>query len=126
MKRLLAAAVLVVLAACACSVIRYESRQTAGREVYYEGRLSSRIERPLSDVQNATIAAYRHFGIGITKAASDQLSGAVSGTLASGDLAETDLSSAFAGETVVSIKIGPEGDRFISLRILREIMRHLQ
>ena len=125
MKKLLAVAAIVVFSACACSVIQYESRQTAGTEVYFRHRLRSRIKKPINEVLHATVAAYRHFGIGITKTTSDQLSGVVEGTLASGARASTDLSSASEGETVVSIKIGSEGDKFISLRILREIKRNL-
>lgn len=125
MKRLLAVVILVALAACACSVIRYETEQTAGSETYYEGRLSSRIHRPIGEVFHAAEGAYRHFGIGVKKAVLDQLSGTVRGSLATGDAAETKLSSAHEGETVVSIKIGSGGDEAISLRILRRIKRDL-
>ena len=124
--KILAAAVLVVFTACACSVIRYETEQTAGSEVYFGGRLSSRIHKPIGEVFHAAIGAYRHFGIAVTKSVSDQLSGVVEGKLSTGDRAETKLSSARAGETVVSIKIGNDGDYAISLRVLKQIKHGLR
>ncbi len=130
MKKLPAALALVTLAvstlaASGCSVIKYESEQTAGSEVYFEERLRSRIDMPLQDVQEATVEAYRHFGVGITKTASDQLSGVVQGILANGKGADTELSSISPMQTEVSIKVG-DGDIYISRRILEEIKRSLK
>ncbi len=124
--KLLAALAILALAASGCSFIKYEREQTTGSAVYYEGRLTSRIERPLDDVQNAALAAYRQFGIVIIKNASDRLSGVVLGGLASGDQADTKLSSISSGETEVSIKVGGDGNIYISHRILKEIKRNLK
>lgn len=128
MKKPLAAPALflfLIFSFSACSVINYERRQTTGSEVWYQGRLSSRIERPLKDVQSAAIAAYDSFGIGITKAANDQLSGVVMGELASGEQAVTEISSISAGQTEISIKIGGDGNEYISHRILEAIKGNL-
>ncbi len=127
-KRLLviAIALCTVLSAAGCSVLNYESNHTTGSEVFWEGKLSSRIQRPIPDVQRATVAAYKGFGIKITKAAVDRISGVVEGELASGEAARTMLSSISRDETEVSIKIGPEGDKYISHRLLVAIKQNLK
>ncbi len=84
------------------------------------------MERPIPDVQRAAVAAYKGFGIKITKAAGDRLSGVVLGELASGQAARTELSSISQDETEVSIKIGDEGDKYISHRLLVAIKQNLK
>ncbi len=118
---ILAAALCTLLPVAGCSVFQFESQQTTGSEVFYEGRLNSRIERPIADVQGAAVAAYKAFGISVTRATSDRLSGVVLGELASGAGADTELSSISDGQTEVSIKVGGDGNRFISHRILEAI-----
>ena len=110
---------------CGCSVIEYENQQTTGSEIYNEGRLNSRIERPIADVQAAVVAAYKDFGVKIKKAASGSLSGVVLGELASGDAANSELSSISAGATELSIKVGEDGNRYISHRLLVAIRENL-
>lgn len=114
-----------IMLASGCSVFKYEHAQTTGSEVFYEGRLNSRIEKPIPDVHNAVVAAYKGFGIKITKSAGDRLSGVVLGELASGDAANTELSSISGGKTEVSIKVGEEGNVYISHRLLAAIRQNL-
>ncbi len=121
----LAAVFSTILFVNGCSVFKYESQQTAGSETFYEGRLDSRIERPISDVRSAAVAAYKNFGIGISKAVNDRLSGVVLGKLASGDAVVTELSSISEGKTEVSIKVGGDGNIYISRRILKAIKENL-
>ena len=114
-----------VILASGCSAMEYERHQTTGSEVYSEGRLSSRIKRPIAVVQGAVVDAYKGFGIKITKASGDRLSGVVQGELASGDAADTKLSSISEEKTSISIKVGSDGNRYISHRLLVAIKNNL-
>ncbi|MDA8388718.1 MAG: DUF3568 family protein [Nitrospiraceae bacterium] len=116
----------VLLVPSACTTIKYESVGAPVKTPEYSfGYLKANLDKPLADVYEATRDAYKDLGIKVVKAKADKLTGAVSGDLASGTTATTDLTALTEKLTAVSIRVGATGNEGFSRRIYDRIEKHL-
>ena len=116
----------VLLVPAACTSIKYESvGAPVNAPEYSFGCLKVNVNKPLSDVYKATRDAYRDLGIKVVKAKADQLTGTVSGDLANGTTATTDLTALTEKLTAVSIRVGATGNQGFSSRIYTQIKKNL-
>lgn len=116
-----------LLVLSACKAVKYESISApVNMPEYSYGYLKINVNQPLPRVYDATRNAYKDLGIKISKAAADKLTGAVSGDLANGETATTDLSALTQKLTAVSIRVGATGNQDFSSRIYARMQKHLK
>lgn len=116
-----------MLVLAACKTVKYESISApVNMPQYSYGYLKVNVNRPLTRVYDAAKGAYKDLGIKIGKATADKLTGVVSGDLANGETATTDLTALTGKLTAVSIRVGAMGNRRFSDRIYARIRKNLK
>ncbi|MDA8325620.1 MAG: DUF3568 family protein [Nitrospiraceae bacterium] len=126
LKYIIGISLILVFLIAGCSSVKYESAGTPSEMPEYSlGYLKANFHKPVSDVYKATRDAYKDLGIAITEARADSLTGLVSGKLANGDTATTDMQALTEKKTAISIRVGTTGDKDFSYILYDKIKKNL-
>ncbi len=122
----LALAAFLFFLVAGCATVKYESGGTPSEMPEYSlGYLKANFHKPLPDVYKAALAAYKDLGIAVSEKKADSLSGIVSGKLANGNEATTDMKALTGKKTAISIRVGTTGDKDFSYIIYDKIKKNL-
>ncbi|MDA8325436.1 MAG: DUF3568 family protein [Nitrospiraceae bacterium] len=115
---------LTVLAACAAVVAG--GALGAGSVVYVNGELSQKLNKPVSKVYDATIAALNDFKLPVLENTHDKLSARLKSRLSSGEEVSIKIDSVTSSSSKIGIRVGTIGDKDKSRTILDRIDEHLK